>query len=201
MEGPLPYRGKRAFDIGVCAVSALPVAVISMACAVAVKATSPGPVFFRQSRVGFGGREFSLLKFRTMTVEAADSVFPDAADITPAGRWLRRLSLDELPQLINVLRGEMSIVGPRPALRYQVERYSGRQRSRLLARPGITGLAQIRGRNRLTWSQRIDHDLDYISRQSPILDLKIILQTLAVVAGGGGVTGHPRDDPLAMPPE
>jgi lipopolysaccharide/colanic/teichoic acid biosynthesis glycosyltransferase len=139
-----------------------------------------------------------MLKFRTM--RAGDNpVIPDAARITPVGRWLRRFSLDELPNLVNVARGEMSIVGPRPTLAYQVARYDERQRHRLDVRPGLTGLAQIRGRNAVTWPERIEHDLAYVATQSPAVDLRILGSTLAVLVSGAGVEGHTAEDPLARP--
>ena len=143
-----PYRGKRVMDLAILAVVAVPAVVIGTACALAVRVTSRGPVFFRQERVGMGGRLFRVWKFRTM-VDGDNPVFPDASRITSAGRVLRRLSLDELPQLVNVATGEMSVVGPRPTLAYQVERYTDRQRRRLAVRPGLTGLAQVSGRNSL----------------------------------------------------
>jgi lipopolysaccharide/colanic/teichoic acid biosynthesis glycosyltransferase len=194
-----PYRGKRAVDLIVLAGAALPALVIGAGCAAAVRLTSPGPVLFRQERVGCDGRPFMMVKFRTMFV-GDNPIVPEATRITSAGRWLRRSSLDELPNLVNVARGEMSIVGPRPTLAYQVERYDDRQRRRLAVRPGITGLAQVRGRNALTWAERIDHDLEYVDRQSVGLDLRILLSTVLVLATGSGVEGHAHDDPLSMPP-
>jgi len=124
-------------------------------------------------------------------------LFPDASRITRSGHFLRRTALDELPQLINVLRGEMSLVGPRPTLSYQVDRYTPRQRQRLTLRPGLTGLAQIRGRNSLTWEKRIEYDLSYLANQSPLRDVEIILRTFAVLLRGSGMAGHPTQDPLA----
>jgi exopolysaccharide biosynthesis polyprenyl glycosylphosphotransferase len=154
--------------------------------AVAIKLDSPGPVFFRQERSGKDGRVFNIFKFRTMVVNAEKmgaGVFVEKEDsrITRVGKLLRDTSLDELPQLINVLRGEMSLVGPRPTLPYQVERYDERQKRRLLVRPGITGWAQVRGRNSLTWPEKIDLDLWYIENQSLWLDLKILWQTIFAV--------------------
>jgi lipopolysaccharide/colanic/teichoic acid biosynthesis glycosyltransferase len=201
MNTARPYRGKRAVDLALVAVLALPVTVVGGLCALAVRLTTPGPVLFRQQRVGMGGRSFEMLKFRTMRhVPEGNPVFPDPGAITTVGRWLRRLSLDELPQLVNVARGEMSIVGPRPTLGYQVERYSERERLRLAVRPGVTGLAQVRGRNQIPWAVRIGHDLEYVERQSIWLDLKIIAWTLGRILQGSGVEGHPVDDPLARPP-
>lgn len=195
-----PYLGKRALDLAVLAIVALPAAALGALCAVAVKRSSRGPILFRQERVGLGGEVFEVRKFRTMTV-GDNPVFPDASLITSAGRWLRRTSLDELPQLINVARGEMSIVGPRPTLAYQVERYDDRQRRRLAVRPGLTGLAQVSGRNSLGWGDRIELDIEYVETQSVLTDLRILLRTAGAVVAGSGVEGHPTDDPLATPDE
>lgn len=161
---------------------ALPFALI----AVAIKLDSKGPVFFRQERVGLNGRIFKPWKFRTMVVGAEKqglgyNVARDDPRITKVGRFLRNWSLDELPQLINVLRGEMSIVGPRPTLKYQVEQYNDFQRKRLLVKPGITGWAQIHGRNLLTWEDRIKYDVWYVEHWSVPLDLWIMLKTIWVV--------------------
>jgi lipopolysaccharide/colanic/teichoic acid biosynthesis glycosyltransferase len=193
-----PYRGKRALDVVLLVVLAVPAGVLGAVCAVAVKLTSSGPVLFRQERVGRDGAPFEMLKFRSMR-EGVNPVFPDADRITPVGRLLRRTSLDELPNLINVARGEMSIVGPRPTLAYQVARYDDRQRARLAVRPGLTGLAQVNGRNALSWPERIELDLEYVDRQSAALDLRILAATVTVLASGTGVEGHPVDDPLAGP--
>jgi lipopolysaccharide/colanic/teichoic acid biosynthesis glycosyltransferase len=191
-----PYRGKRLVDLALLAVVALPAAVVGSLCAVAVALTSPGPVFFRQERVGMRGATFRVWKFRTM-VDGDNPIFPDATRITTAGRVLRRLSLDELPQLLNVAMGEMSVVGPRPTLPYQVERYDDHQRLRLAVRPGLTGLAQISGRNSLPWSDRIDFDVTYVENQSVREDLRILARTGWTLLSGDGIEGHPTDDPLA----
>jgi lipopolysaccharide/colanic/teichoic acid biosynthesis glycosyltransferase len=195
-----PYRGKRALDLAVLALVAVPVAAVGLVCAAAVKLTSRGPVFFRQERIGMGGAPFMVWKFRTM-VAGDNPIFPDASRITSAGRWLRRLSLDELPQLINVAVGEMSIVGPRPTLAYQVERYDEHQRRRLAVRPGLTGLAQVSGRNALSWTERIDLDVRYVEIQSLRTDLGLIARTAGTVLSGEGIDGHPTDDPLSSPAE
>jgi lipopolysaccharide/colanic/teichoic acid biosynthesis glycosyltransferase len=192
-----PYRGKRGFDLLVLAAVWVPAVALGALCAVAVRLTSKGPVFFYQERIGRDGTPFMVVKFRTMVV-GDNPVFPDATRITSAGRWLRRLSLDELPQLINVARGEMSIVGPRPTLAYQVERYTEHQRLRLCVAPGLTGLAQISGRNALGWGERIEYDVEYVRTQSVRTDLRILLATLRVVLTGAGAEGHPTDDPLAV---
>jgi lipopolysaccharide/colanic/teichoic acid biosynthesis glycosyltransferase len=191
-----PYRGKRAVDLAVLALVAAPALMLGLACAIAVRLTSKGPILFYQERIGRDGVPFVVVKFRTM-VAGDNPIFPDATRITSAGKWLRRLSLDELPQLINVARGEMSIVGPRPTLAYQVDRYTEHQRLRLCVRPGLTGLAQINGRNALSWGERIEHDITYVKTQSVRTDLRILLGTLTVVLSGEGAEGHPTDDPLA----
>jgi exopolysaccharide biosynthesis polyprenyl glycosylphosphotransferase len=154
--------------------------------AILIKATSRGPVLFRQMRAGLRGRPFSIYKFRTMVVGgermgAGVHVVRDDPRITRVGRTLRQLGLDELPQFINVLKGEMSLVGPRPTLPYQVERYTPRQRGRLEMRPGIAGWAQIHGRKSLTWPERIEYDLWYIQHWSVWLDIKILWRTAGVV--------------------
>ena len=165
-----------------------------------VKLADRGPVLYQQRRVGKDGVDFELLKLRTMIVGAETKGAGFAVEegdprITRAGRMLRRLSLDELPQLWNVVRGEMSLVGPRPTLRYQVERYTPRQRRRLEVLPGITGWAQIHGRARLPWEDRIELDVWYVEHRSPWLDLKIIARTPFALFGGtykgetGGWTG------------
>jgi len=191
-----PYRGKRAVDLVVLGAAALPATALSAICSLAIKASSPGPVLFRQERVGRDGEPFQVIKFRTM-VHGDNPIVPDASRITTVGRWLRRLSLDELPQLINVARGEMSIVGPRPTLSYQVERYDERQRGRLHVRPGLTGWAQVNGRNSVPWARRIELDLEYVERQSVRFDLRVIALTFGALLGGDGVEGHASDDPLS----
>ena len=195
-----PYRGKRAVDLAVLALVAVPAAAVGLVCAAAVAMTSRGPVFFRQERVGMGGETFRVWKFRTM-VDGDNPIFPDDSRITAVGRVLRRLSLDELPQLLNVAAGEMSVVGPRPTLPYQVERYDDHQRLRLAVRPGLTGLAQISGRNSLPWCERIDFDVTYVATQSARENLRILARTAGTLLSGDGIEGHPTDDPLAAPPE
>ncbi len=148
----------------------------------AVKLGDGGPVLYRQRRIGKDGVEFELLKLRTMEVGAESKGAGFAVDrgdprITRAGRILRRLSLDELPQLWNVLRGDMSLIGPRPTLRYQVEAYTDRQRRRLEVKPGLTGWAQIHGRAEVPWDDRIELDVWYVEHRSPWVDLKILART------------------------
>ncbi len=159
------------------------------AAAVAIKLDDGGPIFFRQRRVGLHGEEFELVKLRTMTVGAECEGAGYAVDegdprITPVGRVLRRLSIDEIPQLWNVVRGDMSLIGPRPTLAYQVEQYTSRQRRRLEVKPGITGWAQIHGRARLPWAERIELDVWYVEHRSPLLDLKILVRTPAALFAG-----------------
>jgi lipopolysaccharide/colanic/teichoic acid biosynthesis glycosyltransferase len=159
------------------------------AAAVAIKLEDGGPVFYRQRRVGLDGQEFELLKLRTMDVGAERrgagwAVNRGDPRITRVGRVLRRLSIDELPQLWNVLRGDMSLIGPRPTLAYQVETYTPRQRRRLEVKPGVTGWAQIHGRAKLPWEERIELDVWYVDHRSPWLDLKILFRTPLALFGG-----------------
>jgi lipopolysaccharide/colanic/teichoic acid biosynthesis glycosyltransferase len=160
--------------------------------AVAIRLESPGPAIYMQTRVGKDGREFKIYKLRTM-VRGAEFTGPGLAiqegddRITRLGRVLRRYSLDELPNLWNVLLGEMSIVGPRPTIPVQVEQYTARQRGRLAVRPGITGWAQINGRASLPWSERIELDLWYVEHRSLALDLRILARTATLVASGHGL--------------
>lgn len=195
-----PYRAKRLVDLAILAVVAVPAAVVGLVCAVAVRLTSRGPVLFLQERVGRNGEPFVVYKFRTM-FNGDNPVIPTADRITRVGRVLRRTSLDELPQLLNVAKGEMSIVGPRPTLGYQADRWTARQRERLAVRPGLTGLAQVNGRNDLTWPDRIEYDLTYVQTQSVLTDLRIIGRTAAALIGGEGTGATAADDPLAAPPE
>jgi lipopolysaccharide/colanic/teichoic acid biosynthesis glycosyltransferase len=166
------------------------------AAALAIKLEDGGPVLYRQTRVGEEGRDFELLKLRTMVVGAEAfgagmAVDKGDARITRTGRVLRRLSLDELPQLWNVLRGEMSVIGPRPTLRYQAERYTDHQRRRLEVKPGITGWAQVHGRAALPWTERIELDVWYVEHRSLRLDLRILAKTPLALFGGTykGATG------------
>jgi lipopolysaccharide/colanic/teichoic acid biosynthesis glycosyltransferase len=159
------------------------------AAALAIKLEDGGPVLYRQQRVGYHGEDFDLLKLRTMVVGAETKGAGFAVNrgdprITRTGRLLRRLSLDELPQLWNVVRGDMSLIGPRPTLRYQVEKYTPRQRRRLDVKPGLTGWAQVNGRTKLPWDERIELDVWYVEHCSLWVDLKILLRTpLALFTG------------------
>ena len=172
----------RAADVAIAGVALVAASPLLAAAALAIKLEDRGPVLYRQTRVGKDGVDFDLLKLRTMVVGAETmgaglAVNEGDSRITRAGRILRKLSLDELPQLWNVVRGEMSVIGPRPTLRYQVEQYDDRQRRRLEVRPGITGWAQIHGRATLPWAERIELDVWYVEHRSPSLDLKILWRT------------------------
>jgi lipopolysaccharide/colanic/teichoic acid biosynthesis glycosyltransferase len=179
----------RAADVAIAGGTLLLASPVIALAALAVKLEDGGPVLYRQTRVGRSGADFELLKLRTMVVGAETmgaglSVNRDDARITRAGRLLRKLSLDELPQLWNVVRGEMSVIGPRPTLRYQVEQYDERQRHRLDVKPGITGWAQVNGRAELPWADRIELDVWYVEHRSPRLDLRILARTPAALFRG-----------------
>lgn len=180
---------KRAVDIAVSLTVLFALSPLLGLIAIAIRLDSSGSILFKQQRLGRGGAAFTLYKFRTMIVDAPDirnhdgSTFnsPSDARVTRVGRFLRRTSLDELPQLFNVLTGKMSIVGPRPDQVDQTRFYGGREWGRSVVKPGITGLAQINGRNAIPWAQRTQIDLDYVGRQSLLLDLRIMWQTIPYV--------------------
>jgi lipopolysaccharide/colanic/teichoic acid biosynthesis glycosyltransferase len=179
----------RAADVVIAGAALVVSAPVLAVAALAVKLTSSGPALYWQTRVGMDGADFELLKLRTMVVGAENQGAGFAVDrgdprITAVGRVLRRLSLDELPQLWNVVRGDMSVIGPRPTLRYQVERYTERQRVRLSVKPGITGWAQVHGRAALPWDDRIELDVWYVEHRSPSLDLRILVKTPLALFGG-----------------
>ena len=179
----------RALDVTIAGIGLVVASPALAVAALAVKLEDRGPVLYRQTRVGKDGRDFELLKLRTMVVGAEKMGAGYAVDqgdsrITRSGALLRRLSIDELPQLWNVIRGDMSVIGPRPTLRYQVDRYDERQLHRLDVKPGITGWAQIHGRAALPWAERIDLDLWYVKHRSPSVDLKILLRTPLALFGG-----------------
>lgn len=193
MSGPKPTFyvrfGKRAVDL---VVSLLALALLSplwLLLALAIVVESHGGAFYRQERIGRAGRPFRLWKFRSMVVGAEHRgagalVERNDARVTRVGRLIRKLSLDEIPQLFNVVTGEMSVVGPRPGLRYQVELYDDAQRRRLLVKPGVTGWAQVNGRNSIEWPRRIELDLEYVERVSLGMDLKIMLLTIPSILKG-----------------
>ncbi len=183
---------RRAFDVAVAGLGLLVAAPVLAAAAVAIRLESRGHVLYRQRRVGLDGREFDVLKLRTMVTGAermGAGLAVDEGDprITRVGALLRRTSVDELPNLVNVLRGDMAIVGPRPTVPVQVAQYTDRQRGRLEVRPGITGWAQVHGRASLPWHERIELDLWYVEHRSWRLDLDIIARTARMVVHGDGL--------------
>ena len=192
MDGAASRWVKKAFDRIVAAFALLALLPILILIAAAIKIGMPGPVFFRQVRVGRGGREFQVVKFRTMVVGAEKTglgllIEKDDPRIPLLGRFLRRWSMDELPQLWNVLKGDMSLVGPRPTVPSQVAQYTERQRRRLECLPGLTGWAQVNGRNELAWPERIEMDIWYIDHWSLWLDFKILLRTPGLLLRGENV--------------
>jgi len=190
------YRrgGKRAADLAVALAALVCLAPFLVVIALGVLVAMGRPVLFRQARAGLRGRPFDILKFRTMTAPEGPDGEPraDAERIPAFGRWLRRTSLDELPELVNVLRGDMSLVGPRPLLLVYRERYSPEQARRHEVRPGITGWAQVNGRNATTWPERFHLDVWYVDHVSLGLDLRVVARTVAAVLRGEGVSaaGH-----------
>ena len=202
------YRAamKRAIDVAGTFTALLVLSPLFLTVSVLIKMTSPGPVFFKQKRLGQFGKEFTFLKFRSMYVDSDATIHKEYIGnlidrkvvstgiykiqkdprVTPLGRFLRKSSLDELPQFINVLKGEMSLVGPRPAIRYEVERYSAWHCRRVEGKPGITGEWQVNGRSRTTFDEMVRMDLRYIRNQSIWIDLKILLKTPFAVLSGNG---------------
>jgi len=213
LAGPLAGRPggpvTRGIDIVVSAVLLVLLGPLMLVIAGLVRATSPGPALFRQVRVGYQGHEFVMLKFRSMYASCGDEVHRDFVvrmlqggdprrdcddrlyklggdrRVTPLGRILRSTSVDELPQLVNVLRGEMALVGPRPALAWEVKLYQPHHHERFSVKPGITGLWQVSGRSRLTMTQALELDVEYARRRSVLLDLRILLKTLPAVLPSG----------------
>jgi lipopolysaccharide/colanic/teichoic acid biosynthesis glycosyltransferase len=183
---------RRAVDVVVAATALAFAAPLIALAAIAIRLETRGPAIYRQRRVGLAGAEFDVLKLRTMVAGAEHigaGLRVDAGDarITRVGAFLRRTSLDELPNLWNVLRGEMSLIGPRPTVPSQVAQYTERQRGRLAVRPGLTGWAQVNGRASLPWSERIELDVWYIEHRSLALDARILVRTARVLLGGGGL--------------
>jgi len=201
---------KRVMDLALCLLAMPLVLPLLALCALAIRIDSPGPALFVQERIGKGGRRFRMYKFRTMQHNLDDSPHRDflkafvngrvggdengrvlykpfqASQITRVGRILRKTSMDELPQLINVLRGEMSLVGPRPNVPWEFEEYRGWHQERLEVLPGITGLAQVRGRSGITFDSIVKYDIEYIERQSLAMDLTIMWWTVSSVLFGTG---------------
>jgi lipopolysaccharide/colanic/teichoic acid biosynthesis glycosyltransferase len=194
----------RAADLVVAVVGLVVSSPLMALIALAIRLDSRGPVIYRQRRVGRDGEEFDLCKFRTMrpgSDPVGIGIAIEAGDprVTRVGRLLRRLSLDELPNLVNVLRGEMAVVGPRPTIPAQVELYTPRQRRRLEVKPGLTGWAQVSGRVSLAWDERIELDIWYVDNRSPALDLRILARTLRLLLSGQGIGGETPSS--RVPPE
>lgn len=186
---------KEIIDKTIAIVALIILSPLLIIISVLIKLDSPGPVLFVQERAGLKGKIFNSIKFRTMMHKAAErglglNIREGDERVTRMGKFLRTWSLDELPQIINVLKGDMSLVGPRPTLAYQVERYTEFQRKRLLAKPGITGWAQVNGRNAISWEERIKLDVWYVENWSLCLDVKILLKTVTVVVRKEGLYGE-----------
>lgn len=184
---------KRAADVGASTVALVVLSPLFAVVALAVRLKLGSPVVFRQERPGRDGRIFTLYKFRTMRDaaggSAADVVASDAERLTPFGRFLRSTSLDELPELVNVIKGDMSVVGPRPLLPEYLDRYNGKQARRHEVRPGITGWAQVNGRNAVSWDERLAMDVWYVDHRSLALDARIVLRSISTVLSRKGVSG------------
>jgi lipopolysaccharide/colanic/teichoic acid biosynthesis glycosyltransferase len=183
---------RRAIDVVGGTLALIVTAPVMAVAMLVIRVESRGHPIYRQRRVGRDGREFDLLKLRTMVdgaehIGAGLAINENDSRVTRVGALLRRASLDELPNLLNVVRGDMSFIGPRPTIPVQVAQYTERQRGRLAVRPGITGWAQVNGRTALPWSERIELDLYYIERRSPALDARILWRTVTIVLGGSGL--------------
>ena len=185
-------RGKRIFDVLGASVALILTTPVQLVAAAVVRRSLGSPVLFRQERPGLGGKQFTLLKFRTMLEARGDfgALRSDRERLTPLGVRLRASSIDELPELWNVLRGDMSLVGPRPLLMEYLPRYSSEQARRHDVRPGITGWAQVNGRNALTWEEKFDLDVWYVENLSIGLDARILRLTISAVFGRRGVTAE-----------
>jgi lipopolysaccharide/colanic/teichoic acid biosynthesis glycosyltransferase len=184
----------RVADIAIATLALIIASPVLLIAAIAIKINSRGPAIYRSRRVGLDGHEFELLKLRTMhagndPVGVGTPVYADDPRVTRVGAILRRLSLDELPNLVNVLRGELAIVGPRPTLLAQVEAYTPHQRRRLEVKPGLTGWAQVNGRAGIPWEERIELDVWYVDHRSPGLDARILARTFRLLITGHGLYG------------
>jgi lipopolysaccharide/colanic/teichoic acid biosynthesis glycosyltransferase len=194
----------RLADTAIASLALFLTGPLALLAALAIKLDSPGPILYRQLRVGRDGRPFELYKFRTMVpgsdpIGIGSAVSADDPRVTRVGRLLRRFSLDEVPNLLNVLRGEMAIVGPRPTIPAQVELYTRRQRRRLEVLPGLTGWAQVSGRAGVSWEERIELDVWYVEHRSPALDLRILGRTAALLLSGRGLS--PGEEGRRVPTE
>lgn len=193
----MAYKGKRTFDILTSTTLLLLTLPIQLLVAIAIKATMGSPVLFTQMRPGIGGRPFKMRKFRTMeNIDEPRGKVDDASRLTSFGKILRSTSIDELPTIWNIIRGEMSLVGPRPLLMSYLEIYTPFQKRRMEVKPGLTGLAQINGRNSQTWEERFAWDVNYVDNASFRLDLRIIIKTIVIVIRRDGITA---DGSATMP--
>lgn len=203
---PNYLRAKRILDVVFTLLILIPLCIIVAIIAVLIRLDSKGPIFFRQKRIGQNGDEFVMLKFRSMHVESDDAPHRDAFNeymnartdnavlhklsddprITKVGKYIRKFSIDELPQFFNILRGEMTLVGPRPPLSYEIELYSPNDRLRLTGKPGLTGNWQVYGRSRVTFHEMVEMDIAYLQQQSILQDLKLIILTIPVMVSGRG---------------
>ena len=181
---------KRAMDLAVCVAAAIVLSPLVLTTALAVRVMLGRPVLFRQQRPGLGGRSFEMIKFRTMRDlrDSRGDLLPDEVRLGRFGRWLRESSLDELPEIYNVIRGDMSLVGPRPLLMEYLPLYTAEQRRRHEVRPGITGWAQVNGRNAISWNEKFEHDVWYVDNWSLGLDLRILRRTVMSVFVREGIS-------------
>lgn len=196
-------RAKRSLDFTVAGLALLILSPVLVWTSIQVRRKLGAPVFFRQTRLGLRGKPFRMVKFRTMreAVDVQHQPLPDSERLTNFGRFLRRTSLDELPELWNVLRGDMSLVGPRPLLTQYLEHYTDAERVRFQVRPGITGWAQVNGRNTASWDQRLANDIWYVENQSLLLDVRILLMTIRNVFRGQDVVVDTRSTMLDLDQE
>lgn len=188
---------KRFVDLLGSGIGLIVISPVFLVTIILIKVFMPGPVFFSQQRVGKNGKTFNILKFRSMKVdkeaERNHDFSKDEERKTPFGNLIRRLKIDELPQLINVFRGDMSLVGPRPTIKDQTDLYNDFQRQRLNMRPGMTGLAQVNGNISLSWDERIEYDVEYVKNFSVLYDIKILLKTVGVVIFGEDKYKNPKN--------
>lgn len=180
---------KRMFDLSASTLLLIIFFPVILACGLLIKMKLGSPILFKQERPGLNGKPFYLYKFRSMTEERNDKghLLPDHIRLTSFGKFLRRYSLDELPQLINVIKGDLSLVGPRPLLMEYLPLYTSEQAKRHIVRPGITGWAQVNGRNALSWEEKFEHDVWYVNNRNLLLDLKILILTIKKVINSEGV--------------
>lgn len=199
-SAPATNTAKRVTDVAAASVGLLVLSPVMLACAVAIRMTMGSPVLFRQERHGLHGRPFLLFKFRTMSsaTDREGRLLPDHERLTRLGRFMRATSIDELPELVNVLRGEMSLVGPRPLLPRYTPYFTPSELRRFEVRPGLTGLAQVNGRNEARWDARLRHDVAYVDGWSMFLDARILAKTLRVALTQSGFTADPRGQMLDL---